>query len=49
MINYDIMIIGLCHKREMFDMGDKSPKNKEKKKKKAEKKVSPKILPNKSE
>lgn len=39
--------------KEMFDMGDKSPKNKEKKKKKAEKKVSlvgvPSILSNKSE
>jgi hypothetical protein len=32
----------------MFDMGDKSPKNKEKKKKKAEKKAPP-ILANKSE
>jgi hypothetical protein len=33
----------------MFDMGDKSPKNKEKKKKKAEKKAAPPILANKSE
>jgi len=37
----------------MFDMGDKSPKNKEKKKKKADKKVAPivssTILSNKSE
>jgi hypothetical protein len=32
----------------MFDMGDKSPKNKEKKKKKAEKKAPP-ILAAKSE
>jgi len=33
----------------MFNMGDKSPKNKEKKKKKAEKKAAPPILANKSE
>jgi hypothetical protein len=37
------------YKKEMFDMGDKSPKNKEKKKKKAEKKVAPTVLANKSE
>jgi len=33
----------------MFDMGDKSPKNKEKKKKKAEKKATPPVLASKSE
>ncbi|HWR05771.1 hypothetical protein [Sporomusa sp.] len=36
-------------KKEMFDMGDKSPKNKEKKKKKAEKKVAPASVINKTE
>lgn len=50
MINCGIISVGLGYKREMFDMGDKSPKNKEKKKKKAEKKkVAPTILSNKSE
>jgi hypothetical protein len=49
MVNYGIMNLGLCYKREMFDMGDKSPKNKEKKKKKAEKKAAPQVLANKSE
>jgi hypothetical protein len=33
----------------MFNMGDKSPKNKEKKKKKAEKKATPTVLSDKSE
>jgi len=53
MINYDIINVGSSYKREMFNMGDKSPKNKEKKKKKAEKKVAhtteSTILSNKSE
>jgi len=53
MINYDIINVGSGYIGEMFNMGDKSPKNREKKKKKAEKKVAPvvatTILSNKSE
>jgi len=37
------MNVGPGYIREMFNMGDKSPKNKEKKKKKAEKKVATKV------
>jgi len=39
MADYGIINLGFTIKKEMFDMGDKSPKNKEKKKKKAEKKA----------
>jgi len=39
------MNVGSGYIREMFNMGDKSPKNKEKKKKKAEKKVATKVAP----
>ena len=53
MKKYGIINVGPCYIREMFNMGDKSPKNKEKKKKKAEKKVAQTvestILSNKSE
>ncbi len=48
MVDYGIINLGFTIKKEMFDMGDKSPKNKEKKKKKAEKK-SPPIQVSKSE
>jgi len=53
MINYGIIKLVLGYKEEMLDMGDKSPRDKEKKKKKAEKKaaatVAPTILSHKSE
>ena len=43
MKNYGIINVGSCYIREMFNMGDKSPKNREKKKKKAEKKATPSV------
>lgn len=53
MMNYGIIKLVLGYKEEMLDMGDKSPRDKEKKKKKAEKKaaatVAPTILSHKSE